>query len=317
MVQALRITEMDMTELILLSDIPPFSLNLISDIYEMLGLDFMRYAFQAGTMVSVVAGLVGYFIILRNLVFATEALGHVAFTGALAAAAIGLDPLVGLFGATALAALLLGVLSKRVEENDVVVGTVLAWILGLGVLFLSIYTTKSSGANSTFGVKYLFGSLFGLQEQQTQQLVITGLGIIVVLLVIARPLLFASLDSDVAISRGIPVGGLSLVFLLLVALSLVESVPAVGSLLNSALLITPAAIAQLLVTRPFVALVLSAVLALTFTWVGLTVGFYASLPVSFVISTLAFVTYILVMVWQRLRALFTHRGLKRVHLTHV
>jgi len=294
-----------MTELILLSDIPSFSLNLISDIHEMLSVDFMCYAFQAGTMVSLVSGLVGYFIILRNLVFATEALGHVTFTGALAAAVIGLDPLVGLFGATILVALLLGVLGTRVKENDVVVGTILAWILGLGALFLSIYTTKSSATNSTLGVNYLFGSLFGLQEEQAQQTVIIGLGIVLSLLVIARPLLFASLDPDVAMARGLPVRGLSLVFLVLVALSLAEAVPAVGSLLNSALLITPAAIAQRLVTRPFVALVLSAVLALLFTWVGLTVGFYASYPVSFVISTISFVTYVSVVTWQRLRGNLT------------
>lgn len=306
----------DMTELILLSDIPPFSLNLISDVHEMLSLDFMRYAFQTGTMVAIVAGLVGYFIVLRNLVFATEALGHVTFTGALAAAVIGLDPMLGLFGATTLVALLLGVLGTRIQENDVVVGTVLAWVLGLGVLFLSIYTTQSSGANGTFGVKYLFGSLFGLQAQQAQQAAIIGLGVIVALLVIARPLLFASLDPDVAMARGLPVRGLSLVFLVLVALSLAEAVPAVGSLLNSALLITPAAIAQRLVTRPMVALVLSAVLALTFTWVGLTVGFYASYPVSFVISTLAFVTYVSVVTWQRLRASFTHRLSNTARLTN-
>ncbi len=307
----------NMIELILLSDIQPFSLNLISDIHQMLSLDFMRYAFFAGTMVSIVAGLVGYFIILRNLVFATEALGHVTFTGALAAAVIGLDPLIGLFGATTLVALLLGVLGTRVRENDVVVGTVLAWVLGLGALFLSLYTTQSSGANGTFGVKYLFGSLFGLQAQQAQLVAIIGLGIIVALLIIARPLLFASLDPDVALARGVPVRILSLLFLVLVALSLAEAVPAVGSLLNSALLITPAAIAQRLVTRPMVALVLSAVLALTFTWLGLTVGFYASYPVSFVISTLAFVTYVSVVTWQRLQASITPRLRNRTRLTNV
>jgi|SRR5579883_2059146 len=307
----------DMIELILLSDIPPFSLNLISDVNEMLSLDFMRYAFVAGTMVAIVSGLVGYFIVLRNLVFATEALGHVTFTGALAAAVLGLDPLIGLFGATTLVALLLGVLGTQVQENDVVVGTVLAWVLGGGALFLSIYTTQSSGANGTFGVKYLFGSLFGLQAQQAQQVAIIGLALIVALLVIARPLLFASLDPDVAMARGLPVRGLSLVFLVLVALSLAEAVPAVGSLLNSALLITPAAIAQRLVTRPMVALVLSALLALTFTWVSLTIGFYASYPVSFVISTLAFVTYVWVVTWQRLRASFAPRLLNTAHLTNV
>jgi zinc/manganese transport system permease protein len=274
-------------------------MNLISSLSMMLNLDFMRYAFLVGTVVAIVAGLVGYFIILRNLVFATEALGHVTFTGALSAAVLGLDPVLGLFGATTLVAILIGMLGTRVKANDVVVGTVLAWVLGLGALFLSIYTTQSSGANGTLGVKYLFGSLLGLEAREVQQIAIAGLGVIIVLLVIVRPLLFASLDPDVAVARGVPVQGLNIVFLMLVALSLAEAVPSVGSLLNSALLITPAAIAQRLVTRPFVALCLSVLLGLAFTWLGLTIGFYASYPISFIISTLAFITYILVFTWQR------------------
>ena len=266
----------------------------------MLNLDFMGYAFLAGTVVAIMAGLVGYFIILRNLVFATEALGHVTFTGALGAAVLGVDPVFGLFGATTLVAILIGMLGTKVRTNDVVVGTVLAWVLGLGALFLNIYTSQSSGANGTFGVKYLFGSLLGLQAREVQQIAIAGLGVIIVLLAIARPLLFASLDPDVAVVRGVPVGGLNVVFLILVALGLAASVPSVGSLLNSALLITPAAIAQRLVSRPFVALFLSAFLALTFTWLGLTIGFYTSYPISFIISTLAFITYVLVFTWQKL-----------------
>jgi len=275
-------------------------MNLISSIYTMLNLDFMGYAFLAGTVVAIMAGLVGYFIILRNLVFATEALGHVTFTGALGAAVLGVDPVFGLFGATTLVAILIGMLGTKVRTNDVVVGTVLAWVLGLGALFLNIYTSQSSGANGTFGVKYLFGSLLGLQAREVQQIAIAGLGVIIVLLAIARPLLFASLDPDVAVVRGVPVGGLNVVFLILVALGLAASVPSVGSLLNSALLITPAAIAQRLVSRPFVALFLSAFLALTFTWLGLTIGFYTSYPISFIISTLAFITYVLVFTWQKL-----------------
>ncbi len=288
--------------IMLVSDIAAFSLNLLSDIQAMLSLDFMRYAFEAGTAIAIVAGLVGYFIVLRDLAFATEALGHVTFTGALAAAVVGLDPLLGLFGATTLVALGIGVLGTKLRENDVVVGSIMTFVLGLGALFLSLYTTQSSGSNGTFGVKYLFGSLFGLQVEQVQQVVIVGLGISIVLLVIARPLLFASLDPDVAVARGLPVRGLSLVFLMLVALSLAEAVPSVGSLLNSALLIVPAAIVQRLVSHPFIALILSAGLALAFTWLGLTIGFYAGYPVSFVISTLAFVTYISVIFSQRLLA---------------
>ena len=287
--------------------IAPFSLNLVQDVRDMLSLDFMRYAFLAGTPIAIVSGLVGYFVVLRNLVFATEALAHVTFTGALLAVILGSDPQLGLFGVTMLVALSLGLLGTRARAKDVEIGIVLAWVLGLGALFLSIYTKQSSGTNSTIGVNYLFGSILGLQAQQAQLVAAIGVVVIVVLLLIARPLLFASVDPEVAATRGVPVRVISAVFLLLVALSIAEAVPAVGALLNSALLVTPAAIAQRLVARPFVALWLSAGLSLTFVWVGLTIGFYAPYPVSFLISMLAFVTYVAVVIWQRLFASSTSR----------
>ena len=291
----------------LLLDINPFSLNLVQDVRDMLSLDFMRYAFLAGTPLAIVSGLVGYFVVLRNLVFATEALAHVTFTGALLAVILGSDPQLGLFGVTMLVALSLGLLGTRARAKDVEVGIVLAWVLGLGALFLSIYTSQSSGANSTIGVNYLFGSILGLQAQQAQLVAAIAVVVIVVLLAIARPLLFASVDPEVAATRGVPVRVISAVFLVLVALSIAEAVPAVGALLNSALLVTPAAIAQRLMARPFVALWLSAGLSLIFVWVGLTIGFYAPYPVSFLISMLAFVTYVAVVIWQQLRASSTSR----------
>ena len=291
----------------LILDIPPFSLNLVQDVRDMLSLDFMRYAFLAGTPLAIVSGLVGYFVVLRNLVFATEALAHVTFTGALLAVILGSDPQLGLFGVTMLVALSLGLLGTRARAKDVEVGIVLAWVLGLGALFLSIYTSQSSGANSTIGVNYLFGSILGLQAQQAQLVAAIAVVVIVVLLAIARPLLFASVDPEVAATRGVPVRVISAVFLVLVALSIAEAVPAVGALLNSALLVTPAAIAQRLMARPFVALWLSAGLSLIFVWVGLTIGFYAPYPVSFLISMLAFVTYVAVVIWQQLRASSTSR----------
>lgn len=271
----------------------------------MLNLDFMRHAFLAGTMLAIVAGLVGYFVVLRHLVFAVEALSHVTFAGALGAAIVGSNPLLGLFGVTMLVALGMGAIGTqdRARARDVVVGTVLAWVLGLGALFLSIYTSQSSATNSAIGVNFLFGSILGLEAQQAQQIAAVGAGTIVALLAIARPLLFASIDPDVAAAHGVPVRMLNLAFFILVALSVAQAVPAVGSLLNSALIVTPAAIAQRLVARPFVGLLLSATLALVFTWVGLTIGFLAPYPVSVAISTLAFLTYVVVVIWQRLTLL--------------
>jgi zinc/manganese transport system permease protein len=276
-----------------------FSLNLIQDVQDMLSLDFMRYAFLSGTMLAIVSGLVGYFVVLRYQVFAVEALSHVTFTGALGVAIAGGNPLLGLFGVTILAAIGMGGLEMRSQSRsrDVAIGTLLAWVLGLGVLFLSLYATSSNG---TIGVNILFGSIFGIQAQQAKLTAGLSLITIAALLAIARPLLFASVDPEVAAARGVPVRGLNVVFLILVALSVAAAIPAVGALLNSALIVTPAAIAQRLVARPFVALLLSALLALTFTWVGLALGFYAPYPIGFIISALAFVCYAGAVVWQRL-----------------
>jgi zinc/manganese transport system permease protein len=264
----------------------------------------MRYAFLAGTPLAIISGLMGYFVVLRNLVFASEALAHVTFTGALLAIVVKGNPLVGLFGVTMLVGLGMGVLGTRRQSKDVEVGTVLAWVLGLGALLLSFYASQSSKTNSTVGVNYLFGSILGLQAQQARLIAVIGVVIIVVFLIIARPLLFASVDSEVAAARGLPVRGIDTIFFILLALSIAEAVPAVGALLNFALLVTPAAIAQRLVIRPFVALWLSAALSLTFVWAGLIIGFYAPYPVSFLISTLAFVAYVTVIAWQRLRCYF-------------
>ena len=129
----------------------------------MLGHEFMRNAFLAGTFIALACGLVGYFLVLRTQVFAGDALSHVAFTGALAAAAAGIDLRLGLFAATLAVALGMGAAGDRARADDAVIGSVFAWVLGLGVLFLSIFTTSSSGnGNGAAGVRVLFGSIFGL-----------------------------------------------------------------------------------------------------------------------------------------------------------
>lgn len=271
-------------------------LNPLQALQTILSLDFMREAFLAGTVLSILAGLVGYFVVLRYQVFVVEALAHVTFTGALGAAVLGGHPLLGLFGVTTFVAIGMGILSERSQAQlrDVAVGTLLAWVLGLGALFLSLYTSTANSTQNNAGVSYLFGSILGLQPFQAQMTALIGLIAIAILLVIARPLLFASLDPEVAIARGVPVRGLSLMFMVLVGLSVADAVPAVGALLNSALLITPAAIAQRLIPQPFLALFVSAGLALLFTWTGLILGFYFPLPIGFIISALAFVAYVLV-----------------------
>jgi zinc/manganese transport system permease protein len=254
---------------------------------------FVRYAFAAGTAVAVCSGLVGYFLVLRSQVFTGDALSHVAFTGALAALAFGLDVRVGLFVATVGVAVALGLLGPKGRADDVVIGSVFAWVLGLGVLFLSIFTTSHATGNSAAGTSVLFGSIFGLGASQAWVAVAVGCGVVVVVLTIARPLLFASVDASVAAARGVPVAALGIAFLVLVGATVAEATQAVGALLLLGLLSAPAGAAQRLTTRPMVAMALSAAIAVGATWLGLLVSYeVASIPPSFAIVSACAAAYV-------------------------
>lgn len=280
------------------SSVPPFTYNLWQDVATMLGYDFMRQAFLAGTLLSVVAGLVGYFVVLRHQAFAGEALSDVAFTGAVGGAAFAVNPLVGLFVSTIGAALVIGGFGERMRGRDVAVGTVLAWVLGLGVLFLSLFRASASGTGTGFsGVSVLFGNILGVSAAQTLGIAIVSGATVLVLLVIGRPLLFASLDADVAAAKGVPVRALGLGFMVLLAVTVSEATIAVGALLVFALLLLPAAIAHHVTTRPYAAMGLAALLAVGFTWLGITIGFYTGFPSSVCISLLAFVGYVAAVGW--------------------
>lgn len=259
----------------------------------MLSRDFVRNAFLGGTGIALAAGLVGYLVVLRNQVFTGDALSHVAFTGALAAFAAGVEPLLGLFGTTVIVALGMALLGGSARGRDVVVGVVFAWVLGLGVLFLSIYTTSRSSTGGAAGVTVLFGSIYGLSVQQAVIALCVGAGVALLLGAVARPLLFASIDSDVAASRGVPVRALSLLFLALVGVTVAEAVQAVGALLALGLLVTPAAAVQRVCARPIPAFWLSALGAVLSLWGGLAVNLAApQLPPGFTIVVLTFVLYL-------------------------
>jgi zinc/manganese transport system permease protein len=289
--------------------IAPFSPNLIDDVREVLSYDFMQNAFLAGTFIALAAGLVGYFVVLRNEVFTSDALGHVAFTGGLGALLANLQLLLGVFGGTIAVAVGMGTVGGRARGRDVAIGTVFAWVLGVGVLFLSLYTTsKSAGGSGVAGISILFGSILGLQSAQTAISAIAGIITSLVLLAIARPLMFASIDPDVAAARGVPIRLVTVIFLVLVGTTVAESVQAVGALLIFGLMVTPAAIAQRVTSRPFVALLLSGALAVLFVWLGLGLAFYISYPASFFITALAFGTYVGSMLAARFSRLLSRPG---------
>jgi zinc/manganese transport system permease protein len=257
---------------------------------------FIAHALLAGTFIALASGLVGFFVVLRRQVFAGDALSHVAFTGAVAALAIGVDVRAGLFVACvgfALALAGLGRATTSGQVDDVVIGSSFAWILGLGVLFLTLYTTsRSAGGDGKAGVSVLFGSIFGLSASQAYVAAGVGLGVAAALLVMARPLLFASIDEAVAAARGVPVRLLAAAFLVLLGVTAAEATQAVGSLLLLGLLAAPAGAAHRLTVRPFRAMLLSAVFAVASVWLGLSLAYAApSLPPSFAIMAVATVIF--------------------------
>jgi len=271
-----------------------------------LSYDFMQYALLAGTFTALAAGLVGYFVVLRNEVFTSDALGHVAFTGGLGALLVNLQLLLGVFGSTIAVSVGMGSLGGRSRGRDVAIGTVFAWVLGLGALFLSLYTSAKSGASGgTAGVSILFGSILGLQATQAAVTAVAGVVTSLALLAIARPLMFVSIDPDVAAARGLPTTAIVIVFLVLLGATVAEAVQAVGALLIFGLMVTPPAIAQRLTSRPFTGMLLSGALAVGFVWLGLALAFYLSYPASFFITALAFGTYVVTLAVGRLRRVTT------------
>lgn len=249
---------------------------------------YFTHALLAGTCIALAAGLVGYFLVLRAQVFTGDALSHVAFTGALAALSFGLDLRLGLFAATVVFAVVIGGLGRRGRADDVAIGGALCWILGLGVFFLTRYTTSRDTTNGRTGVNVLFGSVFGLSAKQAWVAAAVAGGLTVAVLCIARPLLFASLDEAVAAARRVPVRVLGVVFLVLAGACAAEASQAVGSLLLLGLLAAPAGAAERFTDRPFRALALSAALAVTEMWAGLALAYAVPwLPPSFTVLAVA------------------------------
>jgi zinc/manganese transport system permease protein len=261
--------------------------NPVAGLTDMLALEFVRNALLAGTVIGAAAGLVGYFLVLRSQVFTADALSHVAFTGALFALLLGLDARIGLFAATIGVGLLLGLVGPRGRADDVVLGSTFAWVLGLGVLALSLFTTQHSASDGGTGTTILFGSIFGLDGDAVRAAVLVGVAVISATLAIARPLLFASIDEVVAAARGVPVRVVSLAFLAIVGATAAETTQAVGALLLLALLAAPAGIATRLTTRPYVAMTLSVAIAVAAVWGGIALSYAApDLPPSFTIVAL-------------------------------
>jgi zinc/manganese transport system permease protein len=250
---------------------------------------FMRNALLGGTLVALAAGLIGYFIIVRSSAFAAHALAHIGFPGATGAVLVGLPVTVGLAVFCVGGALVIGALGKRADEREVATGTVLAAATGLGLFFSSLATKSSSTVTNV-----LFGNLLAVSHQQLVTFAVALAVIAAVVAFVYRPLLFASVNPEVAEAKGVPVRVLSVIFMALLGLSVTMAVQAVGTLLLFALVVTPAATAILLTARPGVAMAVATGLAVVSVWAGLAVSAMFNVPPSFVITTIVSVIWLVV-----------------------
>ena len=267
-------------------------------LHDLLATSFVQHAFYAVTAVAVAAGAVGYFVVLRRQAFAAHAIGHVGFAGAAGAVLLGLSPIVGLLVFCLGAGVLIGVAGASLDDRDTVVGVTLTGALGLGVLFISLY---SGYADATYSI--LFGQILGVSSADV---VVVGTLSVAVLLAVSltfRPLLFVSVDAQSAESRGLSTRALSLVFMTLLATTTVVAIQVVGVLLVFSLLVAPAAAAEVLTSSPIKATLLSVTLALFSGWTGLLLGVWVGGPVSFWITALASGSYLAARLLERARPL--------------
>jgi zinc/manganese transport system permease protein len=273
------------------------SWNLIDDVRQMLAFHFMLNALRAGTIVAVVAGAVGYFMVLRRQAFAGHTLAVIGFPGAAGATWLGISPVFGYFGFCIAGALVIATLPSGglpnaglggYGEESAVIGTVQAFALACGFLFVSLYKGFLSGLNNL-----LFGTIIGVSDNQVLTLLIAGVSCLAVLAALGRPLLFSSVDPAVARARGVPVRLVAAAFLMLLGVAAAGTSQVTGSLLVFALLVAPAATAARLTARPALGLSLSVLIALVVTWVGEGIAFFSPYPIGFWVSSLAFAVFLL------------------------
>lgn len=252
----------------------------------MLSYAFMVNAFLASAIVAVVAGVVGYFLVLRGQTFAGHALSHVGFAGATGAVLVGIPAIWGMVALTVMAGLGMGVLGSRVSGRDVAIGIVLTLSLGLGLLFLHFYT-----AYATQVTALLFGNVLGVNLATLANLLVLGIIALGALAILARPLLFATLHPELAEAKGVSLRLISLLFLAIVALAVAECTQIVGVLLVFTLMVGPAATAGGLTSRLWRGITLAVILALAEAWLGIALAYYTDWPTSFWITALSGAAY--------------------------
>lgn len=261
---------------------------MLNQLAEFWSYDFVRHALAAASLSAVLGAAVGYFVILRNVGFAAHALGHIGFTGATGAALFGISPLMGMLLITGTAGAIMGITGNKLHRSELAVGMVLSLALGVGTLFLALYKGFAGQATAI-----LFGNIFGVSSEQILQIAILAGLSLAGLALIARPLLFASVQPDLAEARGVSLTLLSTVFLVLLAVSVTLASQVVGILLVFTLVIGPAGIASRLMRGFWSGIACSSVIALLSVWIGILLACFTNYPPSFWITSLLFVLYVL------------------------
>src|SRR6266581_1212217 len=267
------------------------SWNPITDLHQLVSYPFMVNALEAGTIVAVMAGVTGWFMVLRQQTFAGHTLSIIAFPGAAAASLAGLPLAVGYFGFCGVGALALaGIAGSRtsLSAESAAIGSLQALALGMGFLFVSLYHGVLNGLDSL-----LFGTFLGITSRQVTVLLAVAAAAVTLVAIAARPLFFSSVDPEVARASGVPVRLLGFGFLLVLGLSVAETSQITGALLVFALLVTPASTAHRLTARPALGIALSIAIALAVTWLGLALAYFSTYPVGFYVTSLAFAAYLL------------------------
>lgn len=254
---------------------------------ELLSTSFVQHAFYAISAVALAAGVVGYFVVLRHQAFAAHAIGHVGFAGAAGAVWLGLSPIVGLLAFCLGAGVLIAVGGAALDESDAVVAVTLTAALGLGVLFISLYSGYS---NATYSI--LFGQILGVTWGDVGLVAALSLAVVLAVSLAYRPLLFVSVDAQSAAARGLSTRVMSLLFMSLLAITTVVAIQVVGVLLVFSLLVAPAATAEVLTSRPLRAVLSAVAVALFSGWAGLFLAVWVGAPVSFWITALAASSYL-------------------------
>ncbi|BDZ48364.1 helicase [Frondihabitans sucicola] len=247
----------------------------------------VRNSIFAGALLGIVGGLIGPFVITRNLPFAVHGISELSFAGASIALLVGVNVVTGSVVGSVLAALLIGVLGNRARERNSIIAVLMPFGLGLGILALALYQGRAA---NKFGL--LTGQIVSVDNPQLGWLLAISAVVIVTLLVVWRPLTFASVDPDVAAAAGIPVRSLSIVFMLVLGLSVAVSVQIVGALLVLSLLVTPAAAALRLTVSPIWVPVLSMVFAVVSVVGGILLALGGGLPISPYVTTISFAIWL-------------------------